>query len=349
MAITDSFDVFTDKTFKIYYEDLSNQPVLTPKEERELLRRYNTCPRCETLIPNKVKREYCTECGADAPKDTEYRLSVCTQCSEKFNTYHTPPYCLVCGHGRDFEARETLVNRNLRFVVKMAKTITKDAYRIQQLTSAGNVGLLIATDKFDISQGTRFLTYAAHWIRKEMFDEIQSSGIVHVPSHKQKSHRKIQKNGMFVCRHCDLEVRGDLCQTSALPKCTEAESHEFLPSDSLEVLTMTVPLDANPNSSTLLSDDTNSEENLIDASAAETLRIIISKLSMRERDKFILLQYYNIPEESRRLTHKSLHQLAVLANITPERVRQIKERLLNDVRIELRRMAVNGMDDLCTR
>jgi RNA polymerase primary sigma factor len=335
---------FADRTFKAYYDDLGKHAVLTPKEEQELLRRYNTCPNCNELIPRKVKRPYCTECGAPAPGDEDYRLTLCTQCNNKFETYYTPPYCLACGKGRDLGARERLVNSNLRFVVRMAKSITKDPYRIQQLISAGNVGLLIAIDKFDIIQGTRFLTYAAHWIRKEMFDEIQSSSLVHVPSHKQKSHRKAQKNGVFICRHCDLKIEGDQLPRK-LPKCVSPNSHEFLPFEDTEVLNATVSLESRVAS--VLSEGSDTEESVIDASVAELLREVLSHLKMRERDKFILLQYYNIPEQSRRSSSKSLHQLAVLVDITPERVRQIKEQTLKDVKLELRRMSITKLEDLC--
>ena len=341
----ESVSAFEDRTFKTYYDDLGKHAVLTPKEERELLKRYNTCPHCNERIPHKVKREYCTECGAPAPKDTDYRLTLCTQCNEKFETYYTPPYCLKCGKSRDLNARERIITSNLRFVVRMAKSITKDPYRIQQLISAGNVGLLIAIDKFDIDQGTRFLTYAAHWIRKEMFDEIQSSSLVHVPSHKQKSHRKAQKNGVFVCRHCNLRIEGDQ-DPQTIPACTGADSHEFLPSDDVETLNVTVPLESKGMSVTL-SEDIDTEEDVIDASVAELIRDILARIPMRERDKFILLQYYDIAEQSRRTASKSLHQLAVLADITPERVRQIKERLLKEVKLELRRMSVTELGDLC--
>lgn len=341
---------FSDRTFKTYYEDLGRHALLSPKEERELLRRYNTCPHCKEPIPHRVRRPYCTECGADAPGDeeehaTDYHLTLCTSCGSKFETYYAPPYCLQCGSRRDLEARERVVNGNLRFVVRMAKSISKDPYRIQQLTSAGNVGLLIAIDKFDITQGTRFLTYAAHWIRKEMFDEIQGSSIVHVPSHKQKSHRKAQKTSVFVCRHCDYRIEGDFPPRN-IPPCSSGEEHEFLPVEEHEVLNIIVPLETPQGMPLPLTDDTDMEEDVIDASVAELLQSILSRIPMRARDKFILLQYYNIPEKSRRTSAKSLHQLAVLADLTPERVRQIKQRLLQEVKLELRRMSVTELGDL---
>ena len=347
----ESASAFNDRTFKAYYEDLGKHPLLRPKEERALLKRYNTCPHCDELIPHKVRRPYCTECGANAPVEgdenaTEYHLTLCTACGDKFETYYAPPYCLRCGRGRDLDARERIVNGNLRFVVRMAKSITKDPYRIQQLTSAGNVGLLIAIDKFDITQGTRFLTYAAHWIRKEMFDEIQSSSIVHVPSHKHKSHRRAQRTTSFMCRHCDYRVDGDITPRS-LPPCPSGEAHDFLPVADQEALNIMVPLENAQGRPIPLTSDSDMEEEVIDATVAKMIRDVLSKIPMRARDKFILLQYYNIPEKTRRTSSKSLHQLAVLADLTPERVRQIKQRLLQEVKLEFRRLSVNDLSDLC--
>ena len=336
---------FTDtRASRAYYEELSRHPLLSSTEERELLIRYNTCPNCQQRIPSKRRRDFCTECGKAPPGTEQSRLTTCAGCCCKFETYCTPAYCLQCGQGRDLDARERLVSGNLRFVVRMAKSITKDISRVQQLVSAGNVGLLLAIDKFDVDQETRFLTYAAHWIRKEMFDEIQNSGLVHVPSHKQKSHRREQRVGTFVCRHCDLRVSGEH-DFRKLPVCSTAEDHEFLPLDDTHTLNATISLES--SAAPTLADNAGIEEVVIDASVSVVLRRILKSLRLRERDKFILLQYYDIAEESRRNTTKSLHQLAVLADITPERVRQIKARSMRDVRVALRRKSVNGLEDMC--
>lgn len=338
-----TIELFDTRATKAYYDDLSRHPLLGSKEERELLIRYNTCPHCGLQIPNRLRREFCTECGAPTKGKETNRLSTCTQCGNKFETFYTPACCSSCGKGRDLAAREKLVNSNLRFVVRLAKTITRDHYRVQQLVSAGNVGLLLAIDKFDITQETRFLTYAAHWIRKEMFDEIQNSGLVHVPSHKQKSHRREQRTGTFVCRHCDLRVSGDQ-DFRHLPACDVADEHDFLPSDDVEVLNATVSLES--KAAPTLSVKPDIENSLTELATAEILRDILNTLKLRERDKFILLQYYDIAEESRRNATKSLHQLAVLANITPERVRQVKARSLKDLKVALRRRTVKKMADL---
>lgn len=65
----------------------------------------------------------------------------------------------------DARAREELVTRNLPFVVSVARRHVGRGARIDDLVQEGNLGLLRAVEKFDISVGTRFSTYAVWWIR----------------------------------------------------------------------------------------------------------------------------------------------------------------------------------------
>jgi RNA polymerase sigma-32 factor len=67
--------------------------------------------------------------------------------------------------GGDASAGRRLVEANLRHVVAIALSYRRYGIRPSDLVSEGNVGLMIALRKFDPSRGTRFVTYAAHWIR----------------------------------------------------------------------------------------------------------------------------------------------------------------------------------------
>ncbi len=65
----------------------------------------------------------------------------------------------------DASARQKLVRHNLAFVVSFARKYRRGTVRLEDLVQEGNVGLLRAVEKFDPEAGTRFLTYAAWWIR----------------------------------------------------------------------------------------------------------------------------------------------------------------------------------------
>lgn len=65
----------------------------------------------------------------------------------------------------DAVAVEKLVQANLRYVVAIAVTYRRYDVRLADLIAEGNVGLVTAVRKFDPDKGTRFVTYAAYWIR----------------------------------------------------------------------------------------------------------------------------------------------------------------------------------------
>jgi RNA polymerase sigma-32 factor len=79
--------------------------------------------------------------------------------------------CLVRDRD-DREAARELVEANLRYVVAIALSYRRYGVRVADLVSEGNVGLMIALKKFDPNRGTRFVTYAAHWIRAYVLDHV---------------------------------------------------------------------------------------------------------------------------------------------------------------------------------
>lgn len=332
---------FEDRTFKAYYQDVGKHPILTHKQEREYLQRYRHCPLCSKAIPYKVRLTNCPTCGLPAPKRTKGRTHTCTTCATKFDVLITPQYCPHCGSDRDAHAREVLIVSNLRFVMKMAKSFTKNPVHIQRLVSAGNVGLIIAIDKYKLSKNTRFLTYAAWWIRKEMLDELHSSGLIHVPSHKQKAHRKAVKEGIYVCSYCGLRVDHPDHLLDELPSCS-ADAHDFQLTEDPDGLGTVVSVDK-----CQLVDDSDAEEDTIQNGTGKFIRNILRTMPLSVRDRFIILRYYNIPAGDRKSEGKSLHLLAALTGITPERVRQVKERVLQDLRVELKRKSVVEASDVC--
>ncbi|MEZ4409859.1 MAG: RNA polymerase factor sigma-32 [Polyangiales bacterium] len=65
----------------------------------------------------------------------------------------------------DPAAAEALVNANLRYVVAIAVNYRRYDIRLADLVGEGSLGLVTAVKKFDPDKGTRFVTYAAYWIR----------------------------------------------------------------------------------------------------------------------------------------------------------------------------------------
>lgn len=87
----------------------------------------------------------------------------------------------------DSMAREKLVESNSRFVISVAKQFQGRGLPLEDLISEGNLGLLIAIDKFEPETGNHFISYAIWWIRQSILKALnEKSRMVRLPANKIK-------------------------------------------------------------------------------------------------------------------------------------------------------------------
>lgn len=72
----------------------------------------------------------------------------------------------------DYAAAERMIRANLRYVVAIALTYRRYGLPLAELIAEGNFGLVHAVSKFNPERGTRFVTYAAYWIRAYMLNYV---------------------------------------------------------------------------------------------------------------------------------------------------------------------------------
>lgn len=175
----------SERVVDAYYADVKYMSLLTPSLERELFTAYRTCAQCARPYTENALQTKCPDCAAP----------------------------------RNLRARERLVEGTLRFVVKMAREYARRARGerhgeelVLALISAGNLGLLVAVDRFVLERGTRFLTYAAWWVREKILEELDNMGVVRVPAYQQKALRARwkQSQGDLEPPHVTLAPLDDL-------------------------------------------------------------------------------------------------------------------------------------------
>jgi len=243
-----------------------------------------------------------------------------------------------------------LVSSHLRLVISLANKFKNYGLPINELVQEGNIGLMQAVDKFDLSRDVRFSTYASWWIKASMQTFILKNwSIVRIgTTAAQKSlffklktiMTKIEKdnNTSFNDYHQqklaedigvkfkDIEdMKGRLAGSDQSLNATFSENSE------LEVQDLLVDERASPEQNAILTKDTKTISNLINEA--------LSKLP--EREKKII--------GARQLSENTvtLQELGKDLGISKERVRQLENRALNKLKLSLQKK-VNKNDYLLT-
>ena len=103
-------------------------------------------------------------------------------------------------HGRR-EQLNRLVESNLSFVVKIANEYRNLGLPFEDLLNEGNIGLIEASQRYDHTKGTKFITYAIWWIRKSILKALsEQSSLVRVPNYQMKKVRKIRETEQILAR-----------------------------------------------------------------------------------------------------------------------------------------------------
>ena len=114
----------------------------------------------------------------------------------------------------DQHAISRLVEANLRFVVKIAALYRGQGLQLDDLVGEGNIGMMAAAAKFDASRGTRFVNYAAPYVRRQIERAIEEqNGVYKIP---REAGRQTQPGSQALSVDAPLGSRSNMSLLSVL-------------------------------------------------------------------------------------------------------------------------------------
>lgn len=229
----------------------------------------------------------------------------------------------------DKEALDKLTRANLRFVVSVAKQYQYRGLQLADLINEGNIGMMVAAQRFDDTRGFKFISFAVWYIREAILRALhENSRLIRLPINRVALNNQLRKAKSILEQQLEREP-------------TEDELAEKLNMDVRDVIQSmgsnqrAVSLDEPAMDDgegglleTLESPDAANEDN--DLTHTQSLKKEISRSlkMLTQRQQEVICYFFGIGQEY----SLSLDDIAMKFDLTAERVRQIKDSALMALR-----------------
>ncbi len=227
-------------------------------------------------------------------------------------------------------SRDKLVESNLSFVVKVASEYRNLGLPFEDLLNEGNLGLIEATQRFDSSKGTKFITYAIWWIRKSILKALSDrSTLVRVPSYQLKKVREIRETEGRLRRRLGRQPEREEISES-LERSVNKIDQALLYSLREVSLDQKIGREREQSISDYLVDESSpsAEDSLIRREDSSLVDEAMAELSAQERQ--VVCHRFGLLDGAPR----TLKEVGSIMKISRERVRQIE----NQAKSHLRRI-----------
>ena len=231
----------------------------------------------------------------------------------------------------DIEAKQKLIQSNLKLVITIAKkAIHTSNLPMVDLIQEGNLGLMIAADKFNYKLGYKFATYASWWIKQSMFKAIsEQSHCMKIPVYIQETLSKFSKIKSEMEKNANEQVK-----TEDVAKKMNISADKI--DTFLSAYTKTISIESGleradgkeMNVADMLADETSNVSEKIEFEGLKTdIEMVVSTLKDREQE--VVKMRYGLGDTTRH----TLEEIGNIYGVTKECIRQTELRALKKMKL----------------